>query len=222
MTELGDLLFAEEGSTRYPVMKVARTDPQMAAAKTLGAYLLRQTFIIGAGDDGKEVAFNLKGVLHVFPRNGGLEYPSASITTPTSDQEAHNLSPTPQEETWNRYSPNTVLWKTGELVAQFQVDFFCNDEPTQEAISAALPAVFNPREDARGVLLRGPNTYWCLPVRCTLIGNPERMGDTSEAVYEGERRLMARVRAELDVVHLRKAAALMRPVTRTDVLDPKA
>lgn len=213
---IGDLVHA---GFRYPVTRVARTDVQQAARSTLAAYLQRQTFTIGAGPDGKEVAFNLTDVLDRFPRNQQLAYPVAAITVPTSDQQASNLTPFPLEETWNRYGPNTVLWKTGELVANFQVDFFVNNEPTQEAIAAMLPALFNPREGARGVLLQGPEAYWCLTVRCSLMGDPERFGDTEEAVYAGERRLLAKVRAELDVVHLRGAAALKRPVTRTDVRD---
>lgn len=217
---LGDLLHAEIGSTRFPSMRVARIDAQMAARKTLGAYLERALFVIGAGDDGKETQFNLEQVLHKFPRNSELAYPSASITTATSAQEAHNLSPTPLEATWNRYAPRSVLWKTAECVSVFQVDFWVNDEPTQEAIAAALPALFNPREDAAGVILEGPAAYWCLPVRCTLISDPERAGDTGEAVYEGERRLVARIRSEIDVVHLRQGVPLLRPVLQTDVKDP--
>lgn len=218
-SKLGDLLFADDGS-RYPQMKAARTDPQMAAARTLAAYVLRQAFVIGAGEDGKETVFNLKGVLHKWPRNADLEYPCASITTPTSTVDPH--VPFPLTSTWNRYAPGSVLWRTGELVANFQLDFWVNDEPTQEAIAAALPGIFNPQEGASGVMLRGPDTYWCLPVRCTLVGNPERAGDTEDGVYTGERRLLARVRAELDVVHLREVKALRRVVDRTDVLDPKA
>ncbi len=213
---VGDLINA---GTRYPLMRVARTDAQQAARSTLAAFLQRQTFVIGAGDDGKETPFNLKNVLAKFPRNTDLDYPVASITVPTSDQQAHNLSPTPLEYTWNRYAPNSVLWKTAELVADFQVDFFCSDEPTQEGIAAALPAFFNPREDAAGVILEGPRAYWCLPVRCSLMGDPQRFGDTEEAVFAGERRLLVKVRAELDVVHLRGAAALRRPVLRTDVSE---
>lgn len=216
---LGDLLHATIGAQRYPTMRVARTDPQMAVRQTLGAYLLRHTYIIGAGDDGKETPFNLVKVHHKFPRNAELEYPCASITVATTGQDVH--TPEPLESTWNRYGAGTVLWRTGELVATLQVDFFVNDEPTQEAIAAALPALFNPREDAGGVLLEGPQTYWCLPVRCTLQGDPERAGDTEEGVYSGERRLMARIRAELDVVHLRQAVGMRRVVDRTDVLDPK-
>lgn len=206
---------------RYPLIRSARVDAQQAARMVLAAFLKRQLFVIGAGDDGKETQFNLKDVFDRFPTNSELQYPSASITIPTSDQQAHNLSPTPLEDTWNRYAPNTVLWKTAELVADFQVDFFVNDEPTQQAIAGALPAIFNPREDAAGVLLEGVKDYWCLPPRFTLMGDPERFGDTAEAVYDGERRLLVKVRSELDVVHLRGAAALRRPAAFTDVLDPK-
>jgi hypothetical protein len=206
---------------QYPLMRVPGTDPQSAAKQTVAEFLKRVTFTISAGDDGKATRFNLNDVRFRFPRNGDLDYPIASVTVPTSDQQAHNLSPTPLEDTWNRYAPNSVLWKTAELVADLQVDFFVNDEPTQEAIAAALPALFNPREDAAGVMLRGPATYWCLPVRATLMGDPERFGDTEEAVYSGERRLLVKVRTELDVVHLRAVRALRRPVGFTDVLDPK-
>lgn len=220
MIQIGQVIMSSS-EAQYPLMRAPGTDAQTAAKQTVAAFLLRALFTIHAGDDGKATTFNLRDVLFKFPRNTKLDYPVASVTTPTSDQQAHNLSPTPLEETWNRYAPNSVLWKTAELVADLQVDFFVNDEPTQEAIAAALPALFNPREDAMGVMLRGPATYWCLPVRATLMGDPERFGDTEEAVYAGERRLLVKVRTELDVVHLRQVRALRRPVLFTDVLDPK-
>lgn len=219
--KLGEII-TSKSSTQYPLLRVPRTDAQQAARVTLAAFLRSQTFVIGAGEDGKETPFNLKSVRDRFPRNEDLDYPTAAVTIPTSDQQAHNLSPTPLEDTLNRYAPNSVLWKTAELVVDFQVDFFVSDEPTQEAIGAALPAIFNPREDAMGVMLRGPATYWCLPVRCTLMGDPMRVGDNEEAVFSGERRLLVKVRSELDVVHLRQVRALRRPVLFTDVLDPKS
>ena len=217
--KVGTVLHAEIGSARYPTMKSARMDPRNAAAETLAQFLLAQVFVVGAGDDGKEVTFNLATVHPTFPSKGELEYPSASITTPT--ETVATRPPQPLEETVDRYGPGTVLWKTGELVVDFQVDFFVTQEPHQEAIAAALPAAFNPREDASGVILQGPAAYWCLTVRCSLAGSAERAGDTGEAVFEGERRLLQRVRAEIDVVHLRKAVGLKRPVARLDVLDPK-
>lgn len=220
MIEIGQVIVSPN-DFHYPLMRVPGTDAQNAVKYTVAAFLERMKFTISAGADGKPTTFNLNDVVFKFPRNKELAYPCASVTVPTSDQQAHNLSPTPLEETWNRYAPNSVLWKTAELVADLQVDFFVSDEPTQEAIAAALPALFNPREDACGVMLRGPSAYWCLPVRATLMGDPERFGDTEEAVYAGERRLLVKVRTELDVVHLREARALRRPVAFTDTLDPK-
>jgi len=206
-------------SFAYPLMRAPRTDAQNAAKQTVAEFLKRATFTISAGDDGKENRFNLNGVLFKFPRNAELNYPIASVTVPTSDQQAHNFTPTPLEHTIDCYAPGTVLWKTAELVADLQVDFFVNDEPTQEAIAALLPALFNPHEDMSGVMLRGPEAYWCLPVRATLMGDPERFGDTEEAVYAGERRLLVKVRTELDVVHLREVRRLRKPVLLTDVRD---
>lgn len=219
MEKLGELINATIGERRFPQMRAPRTDPRNAAALTLAAYLEAQRFIVAAGSDGLEKPFELKQVLHKFPTKSDLEYPSAAITAPTSTQEPH--TPFPQEETWDRYSPGTVLWRTAELVAQFQVDFFCETEADREAIAAALPGIFSPREDASGVMLRGPETYFCLPVRCTLMGDPERVDD-SDSAFERERRLMVRIRSELDVVHLRKAVAIRRPVVLLDAQDPKA
>jgi hypothetical protein len=217
--KLGELIDAQIGERRFPQMSAPRTDPRNAAARTLAAYLMGQRFVVAAGDDGIEKPFELKQVLYKFPTKGELEYPSAAITTPTSTQDAH--TPFPLEATQDRYGPGTVLWRTAELVAQFQVDFFCETEADREAIAAALPGIFSPREDASGVMLRGPETYFCLPVRCTLVGDPERV-DEDEAAFARERRLMVRIRSELDVVHLRKAVSMRRPVAPLDVLDPKA
>ena len=219
MSKLGDVLFADVDPSRYPLKANPSTDVQMAVRITLAAFLARQLFRVPNGNGGS-TSFNLSDVLHKFPTNKELAYPSASITVATA--EVHPHTPLPLESTRDRYAPASVLWRTGELVAMLQVDFFVNDEPTQEAIAAALPAAFNPREDAAGVMLRGPETYWCLPVRCTLVDDPQRVGDTGEAVFRGERRLLAQVRAELDVVHLREAADLLRPVVRVDVRDPGA
>lgn len=214
----GDVIKDEAFS--YPLMTAPRTDPQNAVKQTIAAFLKKVTWTISAGTDGKATTFNLNDVLFKFPRNAELDYPIASVTVPTSDQQPHNFTPTPLEATLDRYAKDSVLWKTAELVADLQVDFFVNDEPSQEAIAALLPALFNPREGASGIMLRGPDTYWCLPVRASLMGDPERFGDTEEAVYAGERRLLVKVRTELDVVHLRKARRILRPNAFTDVLDP--
>ena len=220
MTRLGQLLHAEIPTTRFPTMRVARIGAARAAAMAVAAFVEEATFVIGAGVDGLETPFNLEAMLFKFPRNSELVYPTGSIVEVLGDRQAHNLSPTPMESTLDRYGPGTVLWKTAELVNEWQLDFFVSDDATQEAIRAALPALFNPREDAAGVLLQGPEQYWCLPVRATLLGDPTTTTDSDEGILTGERRLMARVRTEIDEVHLRKGNRLFRPVVRLDVRDP--
>ena len=63
-----------------------------------------------------------------------------------------------------------------------------------------LPAIFNPSEVRAGILVEVPE-YYCRKVRLTLLNY--RPINTAASVFENERRILCRVRAEVDSVHLR-------------------
>jgi hypothetical protein len=119
--------------------------------------------------------------------------------------------PAPLEETFGVYGDGVVLWKVAEAVVTFQVDFWAADAPTREAIAARLPALFAPGEDAYGVILQGPAGYYDRPVRATLMAY-QRI-DVAEAVYPRERRLLMRVRCEVDQIHIRCGTVLAPTVS---------
>lgn len=208
----GTPLQVEEGVDTYPLAAIGTLDPRNAMADVLAAYLRCATFRRGGGDIPIEKPFALKRVDPFWPDpKKDIAYPSASIIDNAAiPYEAHALTPTALEETWGSFDPPgtkcTVLWKTGEAVAVFQVDYWTTEDPTREAIGARLPSLFNPGEGRRGVVLSGDPRYFRRPVRATLLSN-QRM-DTEKAVFERERRLMTLVRCEVDVVHLRKAVEL--------------
>lgn len=206
-TPPGTVLQVVEGSDTYPVAGISSLDPRNAMSSVLAAFLRAAEFVRDGGNASSE-CFALKRVEPVWPDpKKEIKYPSASIVDSTGiPYEAHSLTPTALEETWDSFAPGTVLWKTAEAVATFQVDYWCTDDPTREAIGARLPSLFNPGEGRIGVVLAGESRYFRRPVRATLL-NHERM-DTQDAVFDRERRLMTLVQCEVDVVHLRKAVEL--------------
>lgn len=207
MPPQGAPLYQEVGERTYPQVGQLTLDPRNAMAETLRAFLRCAVFLRGGGDGGEDLPFQLAEVYpHWIEYGTEIEYPSASIVDAGEvPYQAHNLVPSALEDTWDR-DAGTVLWKLAEAVADFQVDYWCGDDPTREAIAAALPGLFNPSEERAGVVLSGDPRYFCIPVRATLMAH-QRTDDTSTAPAR-ERRLMTRVTCEIDVVQLRKAVEL--------------
>lgn len=194
----------------FPQARIATLDPRGACSEILRAYLLCSRFQ-RTGGDVADTGFVLKAVEAVWPEAGKeLDFPTASvIEMPPVVNDRHSFTPTCLDDTFGRFGENTVLWKTEEVLCDFQVDFWCNEDPTREAIAAQLPALFSPGENRRGVMLSGEPRYYEVPMRATLVDYPSRV-DNSEDVLQRERRLMAHIRCEIDSVHLRKAT-LIRP-----------
>lgn len=187
-----------------PTLRTPDIDSRSAMSEALIAYLKCVEFRRW-GDKAEDVVFPLARVYRQWPEpDAQLVYPSASvIDTQATVEEAHNFVPTPLEDTYGVIEPESVLWKTSELTTKFQVDFWCEDDPTREAIAASLPMLFASEESRYGVVVYGPPTYWSRPVRLTLLAM-QRM-DEAVSVYVRERRLMAQIQAEVDEVHLRRA-----------------
>jgi hypothetical protein len=203
---IGTPLQATLGYDRFPLGPAPKLDVRNAAAETLAAYLGGVIFVI-AGGKAEDKEFRLSEVLPNWPEaDVELKYPSASIDDGPAPYEAHDFVPTMQEDTYNVFCPGTVIWKTGELVVEFQVDFWTNTEATRQAIAAGLPRIFNPTETRSGVLLAGHPDYFHRAVRCTLLDVDRNDGEDS--TYDRERRLRTVVKAEIDVVHLRQVSQL--------------
>lgn len=221
---VGTPLFVEKGLDTFPQAAVGTLDPRNAMAETVKAFLESACFLRGGGD-ATDTEFNLNDVALEWPDpSKELRYPTASIIDAGEvPYQAHALTPTALEETWGEFDKEsgdpkcTVLWKTAEAVADFQVDFWTIDTPTREAIAARIPSLFNPSEGAIGVVLAGDPRYFHRTVRATLMNN-QRM-DTETTVYENERRLRTLVRCEIDVVHLRNAVELLPKVRLVDGVE---
>lgn len=190
---------------------INRIDARAAAVAAIAAYLRAQTFVIW-GAEAADTPFQLTEVREEWPEGSTtLDYPSASLidVTPTV-LEAHNFVPTPLEDTLDVFAAGSVLWKIAEVSKLLQLDVFCANIPEREAVAARLPGLFAPGEDASRVVLAGHPQFYCQPVRCSLE-EYQRL-DEPQRVYESERRLMARIRADIDVVELRCATVLMSSV----------
>lgn len=214
----GTVLQVVEGPDTFPLVAIGTLDPRNAMAEVLSAFLRCAEFRRDGGTTAAPKAFALKRVVSEWPDpKKQIVYPSASVIDSADiPTEAHSLTPTALEGTWDSFGPGTVLWKTGEQVATFQVDYWCTDKPTRTAINARLPSLFNPGEGRVGVILAGDPRYFRRPVRATLLDH-KRM-DTEDAVFDRERRLFTLVRCEVDVVQLRRAVELS-PRARIDVTE---
>jgi hypothetical protein len=204
--------------TRGVPQQIAATqalDPRNAAALAISAYLENAVFVVaGEAPEGSEEpsagldqAFRLDKVTHVWPSGSEpITYPSASIIESGTPKYAQDLTPYPLDDTWGKYGEDTVLWHLREESVTFQIDYWCNSDPTREAIAAHIEQLFSPDEDLAGVLIEGPPEYFCLSIRATL--EDVRRMDTSETTLTRERRLMTTVVADVPVVQLRRAVAL--------------
>lgn len=193
-------------------------DARGAAAELLACFLRGVVFYRDMGQELSGAPFKLLDVFPFWPDPGqDLKYPTATVLDGGSNEhEAHSFNPTCLDETADQFGPNTVLWKTDELVCEFQVDFFTNDDPTREAILATLPGVFSPGEDRYGVVVEGTPKYFDRRARFTLLSDRRR--DVASAVFDRERRIVCRVSAEIDVVVLRRVARF-HPKISVDVTD---
>lgn len=198
------------GYDRMPLASLRRMTPRDAAATALAAYLKAAVWLIPSSVTGKDRSFRLNDVLKEWPNeHDELNQPSASITTISEERQPHNLTPTLLLETWEKYAPNTVLWKTDEREITFQVDFWVTNKEERKAIESGLDEYFCPEEGRRGIMVEGPTDYWSVPVRFQLqtLRGSER-NDNSDLVLGRNRTLLARIVAHIDDLQLRRAAEL--------------
>ncbi len=212
---VGDLLLPRSSASVQAVLP--QLDPRNAAAEALAAYVAGLRFRRYGGTD-VDTEFGLTSVRAEWPEpDKPLEYPCASLVDfEAIPMQGHGLTPTALEDTWDR-DAGTVLWKIAEAAFTFQLDFWANDGPTREAIAARLPSAFAPEDDGARIVIAGSSRYYGRGVRAALRSY-QRM-DTEQSVYPRERRLLALVRCEIDVVDCRCAPAFS-PRINVDVLEP--
>jgi hypothetical protein len=199
--------------TGYGLAALNGMDARTATARALAAYLTRAQFVVpNLKEPDKDVGFRLLRAYDYFPNvERNLEYPSVSIVEAVTTPDPNDLAPTPLEETFGVFGPDTVLWKTGELTIEFQVDFWFNEEPQRQAVLAQLPWLFAPHEDASDIQLECSHEYFKRTARFSL-GDMARP-DTSDAAMQLSRRARVTILADIELVHLRRAARI-RPVLR--------
>ena len=192
-------------------------DPEQAASSVLAAYLASLEFTVNnraplADPPQIPQTFRFKEVFDEWPEaDRELPYPCASVGAADVAYGAHSLVPTPVEGTFGIYDVpgamvGSVLWKTAELDAEFQIDVWTRDTARREAVIARMSSAFAPVEGTSRVMLTGTPSYWNLPVRASLTS--VRRVDEPDPVYSHERRAVVRVQVGIDVVDLRCATLL--------------
>jgi hypothetical protein len=201
---------------------VAAIGPRLAMAEVLAEYLRCAVFRV-AGQGGPDRSFSLERVQPQWPdASQALPYPCASVIERTDTFHEQQFQPRPDETTIGAYDcmvgfdqdpvfPKTVLWRTAEATAEFQLDFWTSALADRQAIEAQLSYLFSPGQERTGVLLGGHPRYYAQPVRVTLLSS--RQVDEEDQVYPNERRLQVNVRANVDVVDLRLAVLLTPRLT---------
>jgi hypothetical protein len=204
----GDLM-AAKGVDRLPLAAPRKMGPEQAARATLAAYLASMVFTIPS-DVGTVVSFKLSEVHEEWTNEDeDKDEPSASITLIDGTREAHNLIPTVRESSLDLHGTGTVLVKSTERSFLFQVDFWVTNKPERLAIEAALDEYFSADLRRSGIMLEGPPEYWSEPVRFILDSarGTNRLDDSDSAMTR-DRRLLARIRAEVDDLQLCRAVIL--------------
>lgn len=199
----------------YPLAAISTLDPRQAMANTLACYVGNADFVRDGGT-APDTVFRLEAVFSEWPdAEQELPYPCASIVDKGPiPYDGQNFTPVPIESTLEVFCPNTVLWKTAEAMAEFQVDYWANDKNTRRALASRITSLFSPGENRNGVILQGDPKYFDRRMRAWLVDH-ERPDD-EDTVYSRERRVRTTVRCEIDVVQLRQAVPLM-PRTHTVV-----
>jgi hypothetical protein len=194
-------------------------DPEQAAADVLASYLRTLTFFVNNRAPQSDPPlptqqFQFEKVFDEWPEaDRELPYPCATVHAAEAPYSHHALVPTPLDGTFGLYDVpgamrGTVLWKTAELDAAFQVDVWTRDVAKREAVLARMQSAFAPEEGSARVMLTGTPSYWNLPIRASLEPDAIARIDEPEPVYSHERRAIVRVRASVDVVDLRCATLL--------------
>lgn len=213
---------AGEGDTAQPrVAPYVLVPPEEAAAQALAAYLRTARLYVWAGTPAlgetsrrREIAF--AQVLDDWPDpTVELEYPSASVTGSGTGEHLGGFTPSPIECTWDRPA-GSVVWQVGWMRGELQVDLWADSKAMRNALAAQMAGLFNPRESMSGLLLYGPETYACAPIRYLLT--TAASVDTQDTVYANERRFSMRVAYDVPLLDLRAARPLQATV-RVDV-DP--
>lgn len=206
MSDPGTPLQAEIATDGYALPGRPVMDAAKASSEILAAYLRRLVWY--AEGPGGAQPFRFEEVFPSWPSDDVvLRWPSASVDiAAVFPYEAHDFRPTALEETLGCFGAETVLWKTGELVGDYQVDAWCTSEVEREAVAGGMERAFSPTESRSGVLLSGVPEYFERPLRATLM-SVQRL-DTSDDAFGRVRRLRARIRGEIDAVHLRSIGRL--------------
>lgn len=195
-------------SNLHEIAAVSCQDPRNAAARAIRGFLESQVFVLSGINKVADKPFKLSNVSMEWPdSHEGVVYPSATIVERPGEFQGHNLAPTILEETYNQFGEGTVLWKTSELVVDFQVDYWTNDNPTREAIAALLPVIFSPFEDQSSIRVYSPPAYFSRPVRL-LLKDAQRV-DNSEDGFSRIKRLSTTVTATIEAVHLRNVTQVI-------------
>jgi len=189
-------------AVQYPPAALSTMDPRTAMAWALGQVLGGAVFVRPGAEGGPPVPFALDCVFDQWPTSQQIrELPCASIVDEQeTEMEAHNLVPTILEETRDQFCEGSVLWQDNRAATTLQVDIWAQYNETVSGVISRLPAIFNPSEVRAGILVEVPE-YYCRKVRLTLLNY--RPINTAASVFENERRILCRVRAEVDSVHLR-------------------
>lgn len=202
----------------YPVDRLPTVDPELVTRRVLAGYLERLTFRVAPlpGSGGQVHEFRLNAVTTDWPAyDQELDYPSASVVSAGApDYGTAAFVPYPIVESRDVYRVDTVLWKTGELQQNLQVDFWCSGKPEREAVAAMIHVAMNPSEERSGILMWSGTDYYRQPIHYMV--NQVSRQDTGVSVYANEHRLRVSVRAEIPVVHLRQVRGL-EPRNGTEV-----
>lgn len=194
-------------------------DPEQAISNVLAAYLRSLVFFVNnraplSSPPLPTQQFRFEKVFDEWPEaDRELPYPCATVHATDVPYQHHSLAPTPVDGTFGLYDQagatrGTVLWKTAELDAAYQIDVWTRDTAKREAVLARMQSAFAPEEGTARVMLTGTPSYWNLPVRASLEEDAVSRIDEPEPVYSHERRAIVRVRASVDVVDLRCASLL--------------
>jgi len=202
-----------------------------ALAETLAVYLLQLQFRIAGGDD-RDTVFRLREVFDEWPESRqDLPYPCASIIDAGEiEHVAHNLVPTILEETWGQFDElvacnqgegkkTTVLMKSSGARQEFQVDFWLDKKADRQAVAALLPSAFNIEESRSGIVLEGPELYYSRSMRFSLSSGG-RFDDSAVTASLNERRLQTVIIGECDIVSLREAVEMKKPMICKSIVDP--
>jgi hypothetical protein len=191
-------------------------DGRTIALRTLAQYIAAlNCYRVGTAGEPSTVQFNIpedRFYIEWPDAKESMVFPCIAVVHDTGKYDVIGLVSYVEEDSFNEFSPGTVVQWQGEYVETIQLEIWCNYKAERRAILSALETAMSPTEQMSGVRFKMP-TYYNQLVCFTL--NSRKIIDEPDSA-KGRRRATMEIQMRFNVVALVNATT-MNPVFTNNV-----